>query len=72
MRPEPKEGQKVKLLEAIKVGPDTYEIGNSCLIICITDDTSTENEVRYFLNGDVFDENTQEYNPPFIVTKAQI
>jgi hypothetical protein len=72
-------GQKVKLIEKITEGSYTYEVRHECAVILIYDDFSTEyeiasgkKEIRYLIDSLVFDEEIQDYNPPFGATESQL
>ena len=68
----------MKLLENIDDGSYMYKIGHTCGVISILDDflagnkIASSEEIRYMLDGFIFDKNTQEYNSPFIVNESQI
>ncbi len=65
-------GQKVRLREDIRIGSHTYKAGDPCSIAFIRTEFSPENEVRYCIDFDRFDEETQEYDFIFTVTESQI
>ena len=66
------EGQKVKLVKDVSIGNDKYKAGHACSIVSILKDRSKENEIRYWVDGDTFYKDSQEYELPFTVTESQI